>query len=87
VRLEEAICEQLFELVVKSSQGPIKACAFRALSKSIPLLVKSLQYVEEEMPNLGKLSFSYEELLGVIDLTNGVLCQSLTRLILRVVNF
>ena len=73
--------------MVRSSQGPVKAHAFRALSKSIPLLVKSLQYVEEQLPSLGKLSFSYEELLGRIDLSNGELCQSLTRLILRVVDY
>jgi hypothetical protein len=45
---------------VKVSQGPIKIAAFKALSKNIPLLVKSLQYVEEELPTLGKLTFSYE---------------------------
>lgn len=59
VRLEEPVCGELFELVVKRSQGPVKTHAFRALSKSIPLLVKSLQYVEEQLPSLGKLSFSY----------------------------
>lgn len=43
--LQESVCSELFELIVRSSQGPVKTHAFRALSKSIPLLVKSLQYV------------------------------------------
>jgi hypothetical protein len=87
VKLEETVCIDLYELIVKVSLGPVKLSAFKALSRKIPLLVKSLQYVEEELPILGKLTFSYEELLDVIDLNNSQLCQSLTRLILRVVDY
>jgi hypothetical protein len=72
---------------VKTTQGPIKTAAFRAISKNIPLLLKSLQFVEEELSQLGRLTFSYEELLACIDLSNAELCQSLTGLILRVVDF
>lgn len=39
------------------------------------------------MPSLGKLSFSYEELINRIDLTNAELCANLTKLILRVVDY
>jgi hypothetical protein len=36
---------------------------------------------------LGKLTFSFEELVAVIDLSNSDLCQSLSGLILRVVDY
>jgi hypothetical protein len=87
VRLDDSICKDLFDLIVRSSQGPVKASAFRAISKNIPLLLKSLQFVEEELSSLGKLTFSFEELVAVIDLANAELCQSLTGLILRVVEY
>lgn len=85
-RLDEGTCNSLFEEVVRSSQGPVKASAFKAISKSIPLLIKSLQFVEEELASLGRLSFSYEELAACADLSNAELCQSLTGLILRAVD-
>lgn len=65
----------------------MKASAFRAISKNIPLLLKSLQFVEEELSSLGRLTFSFEELVAVIDLSNSDLCQSLSGLILRVVDY
>lgn len=70
VKLDDETCKDLFEQIVRASQGPVKINAFKALSKNIPLLVKSLQFVEEELPTLGRLAFSYEELLDVIDLSN-----------------
>lgn len=70
VKLDDEICKDLFDQIVRASQGPVKISAFKALSKNIPLLVKSLQFVEEELPTLGHLIFSYEELLDVIDLSN-----------------
>lgn len=60
MKLDDETCKDLFEQIVRASQGPVKINAFKALSKNIPLLVKSLQFVEEELPTLGRLAFSYE---------------------------
>lgn len=45
VEVDEAICKDLYELLVKVSYGPIKLTAFKALSHNISYLIKGLQYV------------------------------------------
>jgi hypothetical protein len=68
---------------VEGAHGPIKILCFKAISHKINLLIKSLQYIEKELDTLGKISFSYEQLIDVTDFGNTDLCKSLTKLILR----
>ena len=83
VKLEDEICQSIFSTLIEVAKGPIKLLAFKAISQSISLLIKSLQYIEGDMHSLGPISFSYEQLLSTADLGNPHLCRSLSRLILK----
>jgi hypothetical protein len=82
-KLPDNVCEDIYNIIVLATQGPIKIAGFKALSHKIPLLLKSLHYIESELPSLGTINFSYEQLLEVLDFNNADLCKSLSRLILR----
>jgi hypothetical protein len=59
LKLDNSLCEQVFSTLLQVAQGPIKLLAFKTISHKIPLLLKSLQFIESELPSLGAVSFSY----------------------------
>lgn len=83
LKISDNICDKIFKTLIQGAQGPIKMLGFKAISHKITLLIKSLQYIDKELGTLGNISFSYEQLIDIIDFTNTDLCKSLSKLILR----